>query len=173
MNAFPKFLLPLLCAALLSCSTDPEDLTPGLSYKTESGGCASVTVFKSNSAGTEYIVVWANRDSLGLSTTPRTFDIGSATPGLSAKIDMYASRPDQPFYCSDVLNANDPKPATWKALSGRVTIVVSNDVPAPFNETYQTTVKLENVLFQSPDGTRKVTLKELSFENVAVGWLPG
>ncbi|MEP7220464.1 MAG: hypothetical protein ABI876_16180, partial [Bacteroidota bacterium] len=126
----------------------------------------------SNAAHTEYLIVSVDRQAVALDTTTRTFDLATSPNGISVTIDRYAYAPSLPKYCNDVLSASDPKPATWRGISGSVTITLSTN-SAPSGATYTATATLKNLVFQSPSGDEKATLAEQTLKDVVVGWYAG
>jgi hypothetical protein len=142
-----------------------------MQYRQQASGCSDLFVYKSNEAGTEYVLVELNRQIRAVSTQPTTFDIATTETGLRFEINTYSRKPNIARYCSDVLDGSDPSPEVWRATKGRVTVTISENNPPP-GMGYQTTVRIEDVTFKSRDG-EEVFLKEAVFENVQVGWYPG
>jgi hypothetical protein len=175
MNIANRYLWPALCSTVVlissCCILNPDAPRPSMQYKQQASGCSDLFVYKSNESGTEYVLVELNRQIRPVSTQPTTFDIATTETGLRVEINTYSRKPNMPRYCSDVLDGSDPSPEVWRAKSGRVTITVSEDNPAP-GMGYQTTVRINDVTFKSRDG-EEVFLKEAVFENVTVGWYPG
>jgi hypothetical protein len=168
------FILPVLLAGALSggCTTDPATLKLGLQYQQPASGCGDIYLTISNAAHTEYLIVTVDRQTVVLDTATRTFDLATSPNGISVTVDRYAYAPSLPKYCNDVISASDPKPATWRAISGSVAITLSmNSVPS--GNTYTATATLKNLVFQSPSADEKVTLTEQTLKDVVVGWYAG
>jgi hypothetical protein len=70
--------------------------------------------------------------------------------------------------CDDVIENGGANVAeTWDAISGTVTVGVH---PAEGDD--RADVTLEDVVFESPDG-EEVTVNELKWTDLSVGWFPG
>jgi hypothetical protein len=172
LASFTRFT-PLLLLAIAGCSVDPatHSSAPTLQYGRGGSGCSNIFVYAENIARTEVLVIQADRDSLALTTTPRTFTIEQNPAGLDLHIDLFDAPHDGNRYCSDIGTLNRPI-SQWSATRGRVEISVSTNDPS-FNTPYQTTIRLYDVVFTNPQTGSTVTLPSLTLENVTVGWLPG
>jgi|GEM_PF-6717290 len=171
LSAFTAFTA-IACAALLSsCGVEPTSRVPSLSFAEEASGCGNLYVYLPSLDKSEYLVIDASKDQLDLLTRPKTFDLSSGLQGLKVWVDVYSSNPGMTRYCSDVVTATQ-RPAVWSAVSGQVTITIS-DFSAPFNEPYRATIHLENVTFRDPAGSATVTLPARDIKDVVVGWYPG
>ena len=73
---------------------------------------------------TEAIAVRADRDTLGLSTTPKTFDLSTQHSGLELFVHLYAQAIRSSQFCTDVSISTGPE-ETWRVVSGTLTITLS------------------------------------------------
>lgn len=179
-NISMRYIGVILLSILIlgGCSTEPELRTPNPTYDTLAAGCGcgQFIVYRWSTAKSECVVVSAEVRQLGLSTSPTTFDLSASNNWLHVTMEVYAQAvPDRK--CDDVIYPNDPKPEIWTASAGSATITVSSDkTPECIGTTadsFSTTITLRDVVFRSPDGGREVTLPEMVFDNIGVGWLPG
>lgn len=141
--------------------------------QSDSGGCGNIFVYKVNKENTVGISVSANKDTLNLSTTEKTFYIGKID-GLA--VQLLQGGNIRSLYCNDVLDPNQPKPKKLFGVSGKATItisVVDESLPV-WDRSYKSTVVLENVHFSDEKGNNSdVIIDDLIFKDVVVGWLPG
>ena len=95
-------ILGSLSAALTlsACATDPVDPEE---YDGTTGGCANFTAYRYNADATEAIVLSVRRDSLDITTTPRSFTLPS--PHISLHVDRFDA-PASHYYCNDVMLPN-------------------------------------------------------------------
>lgn len=141
-------------------------------------GCSNFSVYISNSLKSKWIVVGANRDSLGLSTDFKTFEIDNSLRNLVVHYDYYSINKDsarqQYFsYCNDVMDQSAQSPEVWDAIDGFVDIKRSEIHPSGIFNYYSVTLKLRNIHFVDSLKTDTLFLKELEMDTVGVGWLPG
>jgi hypothetical protein len=96
---------------------------PQLSYS-DADGCWFTFVYGWSADRTEAITFQADKDLLGLSTTPRTFQLASASSTLQVAVHVFGrARRSWPF-CTDV-GEFGLEEETWKAVAGTVTIELS------------------------------------------------
>jgi hypothetical protein len=142
---------------------------PSLRFGTATRGCGDAFVTSSNAEGTEALTVVLDRKRLGLTTAPKTFEIGKRPAGLDVAVLAYKARPPYTALCSDVAEDPDWTPIHWSATAGRVTASISKAAPKP-GQCYSVDVRLEGVAFTVPD--REVVLDALDLKNVEVGAFP-
>jgi hypothetical protein len=111
----------------------------------------------------EVLTVHADKKLLGLTTTPKAFDI-ARQPDLEIVAHVFdRARRSWPF-CTDVGMPGDRAAERWTAISGVVTIVLSPPgirARAPF--LYRATIQIVGAEFVGPTGirirqTRPITL---------------
>src|SRR4051812_37307730 len=85
--------------SLTSCGTvTSPDPQPSLHYTSAAQGCGNFSVYKWNESMTEAIVVKADKDLLGLSTTSTTFRLDSVpSAALSVRVDRYTRTSLSPY----------------------------------------------------------------------------
>lgn len=80
------------------------------------------------------------------------------------------------YFSNDAIEPGEEalKLKTWKSISGTIKLSVSNIevLTTPFQNGYDITIHLENVIFKNTDGEQKI-IKNLSIQNSTVGWFPG
>ena len=174
----------LLSMALTSCGSkgSTADLfiqvqnvpQPSFQYE-DSDGCRDINIYASNHDGTELLVVWADKEKLGVGALPKTFDL-AATPEqvLSVSVDIYPQKPKHFPYCTDIYDPENENRVRWTARSGKVTITAAKPDAgaANSNRTYRAKVELENAAFDDEHGNRVICPKTITIE-ATVGWLPG
>lgn len=148
---------------------------PTLNF-TKGQGCGDLTVYGENDAYTEILVVSADRTQLGLSTTETTFSIEDKIAGLSVHLEQ--SSADIEDYkrfdiCDDQRFTDVPLAKRWEAISGTVTISISDAAPQPVLETYRASARLDNVVIRDGINGQTKTLERFELKDVMVGWFPG
>ena len=146
-----------------------------ITFQETGGGCGNIVVYKINSTDTAGISVSASKGKLNLSTTDKTFEVGK-TDGLEVKI--HVGKKIRQLYCNDVLHPHpdQPEPKKLIAKSGQAIISISKvDESQPvWNRNYTATVTLKDIHFTEENGNDSdITIGELIFKDIAVGWLPG
>lgn len=159
-------------AALTGCSVGVNDAPPSTEFSGDASGCGDIFVYRFSVDGKSAIVISAEKGTLGLSSRPATFDIGSAPAGLRVWVDRYPSRVTDVRYCNDVINTATPLPVEWKAVSGRVTIQLSADTTSATDPLYKASVQLEDVVVEGSDN-RRVTIPTVVIADITVGWYAG
>ena len=140
-------------------------------FTAKSLGCSNFQVYKPDSSQMEYLVVVSNGDSLGIDTIMKEYDI-SETHHLSIRIDRYSNpSPDCLPYCNDVRCENDSIVKVYTARSGTAQLFRTQKVKGVTSDYYYINMRLENVRLNS--GEEEIYLKEVDFDSVFVGWLPG
>ena len=170
MTPQPRLLLlGSLSAALLlsSCVTAPIDPK---GYDGATGGCSNFLVYRYNADATEAIVLSARRDTLDISTTPRTFTLPSGA--LSLRVDRF-NAPAPHYYCNDVVQSQHVV-ATWTAVAGRVRISATEpDMAQPvWDRPYDVTVVIEEATLRN-DAGETIEVDAIDLGTITVGWLPG
>jgi hypothetical protein len=144
---------------------------PDSSFQGSASGCRDVTVYKSNADRTQFLVVNADREKLGLAVdTIRTFDLAHMPDGLEVGVDVFARAPGEAPYCSDAPDPTLSKTA-WAAEGGTITIQL--EAVASTSGAYLATVRLTDVRLVGPERGVAVSVPNAEIRNVLVGWLPG
>ena len=135
-------------------------------------GCGNFTVFAQDTSNPRYLVITASKSELGLGTIGSTATVNLAStgsaPSTSVGVDAYASAPAAP-YCTDVGVAQPPF-FHGGAVSGSVTFTVTSS--GRDDGTYALSVALSHVVVTSQYGELE-NIPDITYVNVAVGWLPG
>lgn len=137
---------------------------PSLSY-TSSGGCGSVFLFGGSEDQMEWLQVFADRRTLGISTTAKSYDLAADTMSLRVWVELF-ERPGDPDYCNDAPLERLYPTATWIARSGRVTVYLIDSRPG---FSYTACVQLDSCVFKNGDGLTKKQTAPIYLE-ARVGW---
>jgi len=154
-------------------STFYTKLPTTITFEETGGGCGNVFVYKINSSDTVGISISADKKKLNLSTAEKVFEIGKIA-GLN--VQLLIGEKIRQLYCNDVLYPDQPKPKKFVGKSGQAVISISKiDASQPeWSQNYTTTVILKNVHFMEENGSDSdITVDELIFRDIRVGWLPG
>lgn len=160
---------------LLYSGCNKENIKPDLNFTNDSYGCSSFIVYKTDKNKDDVIAVIGNRDALNLSKTEQTFDLKNVNQS-NLKVEIKRFKGDaSKYYCNDVASEAGDIISTWTGKSGTVKITIVQDSIA-FNPQgkpeYKITIKIENVNFENGN-EKEVTIDNLEFKEVYVGWLPG
>ena len=98
--------------------------SPSMAYA-DADGCGGIFVYGWSDDRTEMITVRADKQLLGLSTTPASFDLARQTAAIEAVIHVYALAKGNGQFCSDVGSPIPTGPGgldeTWRAVAGTIT----------------------------------------------------
>lgn len=144
-----------------------------ITFQETGGGCGNIFVYKVNNDDTAGISVSARKEKLNFSTAEKTFEIGK-TDGLN--VEILVGDKITRLYCTDVLYSDQPKSKKLIGKSGKAIISISKiDESQPeWNRNYTVTVILKDARFTEKNGgSSDITIGELIFKDIRVGWLPG
>jgi hypothetical protein len=103
----------------------------------------------------EAIVASVRKQSLNLSTGPRSLDIATYPGDVELFVDVYEQPVRRLPYCEDHLMMPLPPKERWKAISGRITIeLTAPGVSSIWPSHYRATISIVGAEFVSPSGTR-------------------
>ena len=154
-------------------TTTPTKVPVFIAFQETGHGCSNIFVYKINSNDTVGISVYAIKEKLNLSTTEKTFEIGK-TDGLN--VEILIGDKIRMLYCNDAVDPNQPKSKKLVGKTGKAIISISKiDESQPkWSSNYTATVILKDVHFIEENGNNSdVTVDELIFKDIRVGWLPG
>jgi hypothetical protein len=141
---------------------------PALAYS-DADGCANTVVYGWSDDRSEVIEIRADKDRLGLSTGPRTFDVASQRADLVVLVHVY-ERPVRRWpFCTDVVDPRAPE-ETWRVTRGTVTIELSAPgvVPrAPF--LYRATIRIVGAEVVSATGVRVRQMQPITLSAIVGG----
>lgn len=131
---------------------DPQR-APELIYA-DAGGCSNLFVYGRSADRTEAITLRADKEVLGLSTAPRTFDLAAQHSNLEVLVHVY-ERPVRSWpFCTDAGVSTGPE-EMWRATRGTVTIELSPPgVRAVTPLAYRATIHIAGAEFVSAAGVR-------------------
>ncbi|GEM_PF-6092093 len=173
-----KKLLGILsvCLFLINCNKEEDCcvLPPSVNYSFEAAtaqGCSDFYVYKELPEERLHLSVSGKRSDLGLNLTAQTFDVNA--PSLKIQIHLFKDEIGN-YACDDVANDQGEISTTWTAISGAVTIQITEDSISvdPWGTTFKMTVKLKDMVLENEE-KEVANLPEEIFEDVFVGWLPG
>jgi hypothetical protein len=174
-----------LCAIAYFCSCNPIIPSQGPSEKDISAeftsapsGCGNFVVYKSNALQSKWIVIETFQDPLTFPTSFVTVTIDSSLHNYNVHYDYYSVNKDSRIqtnfmYCNDMIFPNDQIPDVWKAINGTLEIKRSEIDTTGFIHNYSVTVKLKGAHFVDSLKTDTIFIREMQFDTVQVGWLPG
>ncbi|HHH49865.1 MAG TPA: hypothetical protein ENK52_02675 [Saprospiraceae bacterium] len=140
-------------------------------FSNKSKGCGSFELYKLSLDKKAGLYVTGDSKKLGLSKEYKSFEITKNNLYISIhKFDGKATS----FYCDDVAD-DDPKVLNmWKAVSGKIFAkITQGSINAQSNEmTYRMTLKIESATLKDAKN-EIIELKDIIFEEVLVGWIPG
>jgi hypothetical protein len=128
---------------------------PSLEYGSGGEGCGNVVYAEFSADRAEAIALILDGKRLNLSAgTPRTIDLARETRRVSVSVHVFARPLRRSPFCHQVAEANNE--AIWRAMRGRVTILLSSSRGARSDlpETFRATVRLDGVEFVSKSGQR-------------------
>jgi hypothetical protein len=150
---------------------DP-DRPPALAYA-DAEGCGNVFVYGWSADRTEAITVRADKDALGLSTTPRTFDIAQHQGGLELAVHVFESPQRRWPFCTHVRMESPDVQERWIATAGAVTIALSPpEIRVRSPHLYRATIHIVGAEFVSATGVRVRQMQPITLMAL-VGWGPG
>jgi hypothetical protein len=139
-------------------------------WNATASGCGNVFVFDGHTTGRKFLVISADKTSLGLSTLgdSATIDLAQGSSAVSLHVDTFQSPPQEAPYCTDIAYPNAETPVIANATSGTLTITISS---VGREEFYAVDVTLHGVVVSGPNGSE--VIPDTTFRSVGVGWLPG
>ena len=148
--------------------------SPSMAYA-DADGCGGIFVYGWSDDRTEMITVRADKQLLGLSTAPASFDLARQTSTIEAIIHVYALPRRDGQFCSD---AGSPVPAgpggldeQWRAVAGTITIELSPPgVRARSPRLYRAAVRLTNAEFVNRAGVRVRQPQPITLSAIVGGW---
>lgn len=150
----------------VDCSASAPEGLPRLDFESP-GGCGNIFVFKANAEESEFILVRADANQLGLERgREESFTIGNAIPGLEVWVDLYDGSPLAPPYC--VGDDSGEEPSRWTAAAGRVSITLQDSDEAPFGQ-FEAEVVLSDMTLEDAAG-RRVEQRDPIQIVAVVGW---
>jgi hypothetical protein len=132
---------------------DPERV-PSLTYS-DADGCGDLFVYGWSDNRTESIAVRADKAKLGLSTTPRTFELSSRRGLIDITVDVFERPRNHWNHCTDlIINDGTPQEA-WRAVAGTVAFRLSAPgVRARDPNKYRVTIQIDEAEFVNASGKR-------------------
>jgi len=132
-------------------------------------GCSNFVIYEINEQFYS-IHVSGSRDSLGVSTTLKTFDFPN--DNLQVVVNQFDGFIGN-YFCDDVLGDEGTILNSYSPVSGSSDIVITQDsiIVNEWEVIYEISVSLNDLIFEVDD--TEVTIENLTFSNVRVGWFPG
>jgi hypothetical protein len=154
-----------------SSSGGVSTTAPVSSFTGGTSGCRGLVAFRASADETQYLVVDADVDKLGLKPgATGTFDLAKAPDGLRVTVDVFDRAEAEAPYCTDY-RVDDQKPTTWVAEGG--TVFVTIQAPSTANGTYRASIRMKDVRLVGPQRGVAGSIPNAMLEDVLVGWLPG
>lgn len=136
------------------------------------GGCGDLGVWAATKDGKGQLVVYADRENLGLSKTPKEFDLANAPEGLEVSF-VYVVEEGKDIHFTTCDDQRFPEAAKLQSKSikeGKVRISISTDEPGL--ETYNANVETFDLILEVSDA-ESISLPDQDFKNILVGWFAG
>jgi len=166
---FCGLLLIMSCGKEIDCCVLPVEQS--FKFEAAAAGCANFYVYKEDIVTGLHLYVSGDRRALNLDLTEKEF--GVTDNSLQIQILQFQEGIGN-YACDDVTNDQGEIIDTWKAISGKVLIQITEDSISvqPWEMTYKMTVKLKDIQLENSEKDI-ANLEETVFEEVYVGWLPG
>ena len=157
------------CGEQRECCALPE--MENFTFNVAASGCSNFYVYKELPEQRLHLYVQGDRDALALDLSEKEFEVSNND--LKVEILQFDGEIGQ-YACDDVANDQGEVISTWSAISGTVSIQITQDSISvnPWEMTYEINVKLKEVQFENEQQERAV-LEQTTFEKVYVVWLPG
>ena len=165
-----SLLLLLSCGETKECCVLPPITTYSFAQATAQG-CSDFYVYKELPEERLHLYISGSRAELGLNSTEQSFEIDAP----SLKVEMHRFDGEIGSYaCDDVANDQGEIISTWTAISGKVTLQITEDSISvdPWGTTFKMTAKLKYITLENAEKDAASIPDEI-FEEVFVGWLPG
>lgn len=146
-------------------------------------GCRDFFVFKHDENYTTFLIVQGDTDQFLPDTSSTKIDIASAD-ALQLYIDVYpvedGTRSAGCFsYCNDVICGGSEHEflsdyTRWNVLRGTLELRRTEIDTTGFFDRYNVSLHIPEAVFvDENDDSRKISVTDIVFEDVNVGWLPG
>ena len=132
-------------------------------------GCGGLIVHAWSDDRAEAIEIFANRESLGLSATPKQFDVFPQPERLEIRVHVYERAAASPF-CTHMVPPRTNE-EIWRAVGGRVTIdlvPVAARVHTPASD--RVTIRIDGAVFVNSAGVRVTVTRPLVLTTTLGGW---
>jgi TPR repeat protein len=123
---------------------------PSLNYGSGGEGCGHMVFAEFSDDRAEAITIIVDGGLRLSAGAPRTIDLARETRRVSVSVHVFDRPLRRSPFCHQVAEANNE--AVWRAVRGRVTILLSS--PRSARETYRATIRLESVEFVSNTGQK-------------------
>lgn len=162
------------CTLMINCGEEVDCCVLPIetfSFNGSADGCSNFYVYKENQEKRLHLAVHGDRDKLGVDLTEKEFSLPNEH--LTVEVLLFDGEIGS-YACDDVANDQAMVVGTWTAISGTVSIQITEDSISvnPWEMTYKMTVKLKEVQVENL-GNSQAVVKDTEFEEVYVGWLPG
>jgi hypothetical protein len=151
-------------------------------------GCGNFSVHRFDEENRVAVTVHVDAFGLQLSQIPKTVTIEPGSKEAWVSIVQLDRPAPEEYFCNDYRRKDWPQPLiTWQAVSGEIVTSISrqplSDDNSKLGEKYHAKILLKNVkirpTLRSEQATEwnqlpeEVTLEQIEFQEVLVGWLPG
>jgi hypothetical protein len=143
--------------------------SPDLRYS-DADGCGRAFLFGWSIDRTEAIAIDASLEQLKLSTGSQSFDLTVRPHGLDVAVHLFEQPRRRWPFCTDVLEMDSSPAATWRAVSGAITLDVSPPGIRADNPSYRrVTIRLVGAEFVGPGGVRVRQLTPITLSALVGG----
>src|SRR5690606_1827751 len=177
MKNTPLFIGLFLFLILSGCDSDDDNgrtiLPQELNFSGRVISCGDFLVVQLLDAENPHIVLNIDgngREDLELTSEYKSFSLPDNDLALS--ITVWDASPED-LFCNDVIMDGPKLLSTWNAVSGNVSLRVSDVEETEFETLYRISIRLEDVVFENSVTAEQRSIESLHIENAAAGWLPG
>ena len=143
----------------------------------KSYGCGNIFVYQFLDEF-KALTVRIDAKHIELTQKQQDFDLSDSNPYISVVLEIAGDDPDSVYfnYCNDVAPLNMGTTTKYKAVSGTLSLSVSEDNPIKepiWESSYYVTISIENLHLINQSTNDEIKIDKAVFWNVHVGWLPG
>ena len=131
---------------------------PSLQFN-EASGCGALLLYTWNEARTEVLVIRIDQSQVKIKDGSTDLEIGPAGSPVTAELELSDAARDSFPYCEEGAKPTE-KLVIWKALSGRVKVIVKRRPKAPFTPV---NIGVDRLLVQGPNGEQVKQRRDIQF----------
>ena len=142
-----------------------------------SKGCGNIFVYQFIDSS-RALTVSIDAEKINLTKECKSINLAGSGDYCRVILEMAGNAVDSIYfnYCNDVGYINSGRIVSYTALKGMLNFSVSEDNPLKepeWRSNYRTTIEINNLEFYDNNHNLVMSLGNIVFWNVTVGWLPG